>query len=406
MATKIVGTCALCLADNVELTQEHIIPFALGGRFEWPGLCAKCNNDILGGKTDKPMAEKNPLMRLERLIRHLPSRGKSARVLSNVFDDAEGTIGNTNLRFKGSRNGKPFVRPQAHLEILPNGDIKLDVASDPSVTLHEVRQAALQDIKLQYKSIFPDATDDEVSRFCVKIGDWINQNPGSITEFPSSHYTIMDVLDEKMMRLFFARVAYEIACFAHTLEYARASSTAAKIRKALLSNDHSALPECSLIPPQNESKSLCAIIDYNRYNFIVMLDGVAIISVLRQMAIVRYEETDDRFMYEIQNAPLFLFEIGSDATTTRTVETTTLSDYMNRNSHRLIDAFKANKAHELMQEYIKCLHEESRHSNGQNTVENHAHKKDSSSYLGLISAALSPPSFIPSSFTPVQNQPA
>ena len=27
MATKIVGTCALCLADNVELTQEHIIPF-------------------------------------------------------------------------------------------------------------------------------------------------------------------------------------------------------------------------------------------------------------------------------------------------------------------------------------------------------------------------------------------
>ena len=132
-----------------------------------------------------------------------------------------------------------------------------------------------------------------------------------------------------------------------------------------------------------------ALIDYNRYNFIVMLDGVAIISVLRQMAIVRYEETDDRFMYEIQNAPLFLFEIGSDATTTRTVETTTLSDYMNRNSHRLIDAFKANKAHELMQEYIKCLHEESRHSNGQDTVENHAHKKDSSSYLGLISAALS-----------------
>ena len=55
MAGKIVGTCALCLADNVELTQEHIIPFALGGRFEWPGLCAKCNNDILGGKTDKPM---------------------------------------------------------------------------------------------------------------------------------------------------------------------------------------------------------------------------------------------------------------------------------------------------------------------------------------------------------------
>ena len=55
MATKIVGTCALCLADNVELPQEHIIPFALGGRFEWPGLCARFNNDILGGKTDKPM---------------------------------------------------------------------------------------------------------------------------------------------------------------------------------------------------------------------------------------------------------------------------------------------------------------------------------------------------------------
>ena len=355
MATKIVGTCALCLTENVELTQEHIIPFALGGRFEWPGLCANCNNNILGGKTDKPMAEKNPLMRLERLIRQLPSRGKAARVLSNVFDGAEGTIGNTNLRFKGSRDGKPFVRPQAHFEVLPNGDIKLDVASDPSVPLHEVRKAALQDIKIQYKSIFPDATDDEIARFCVKIGDWIDLNSGSITEFPSTHYIIKDVLDEKIMRLFFARVAYEIACFAHTLEYARVSSTAAKIRKALLSNDHSALPECSLSLPQSESKSLGAVIDNNRYNFIILIDGLVIISVLRQMAVVRYEETDDRFMYKIQNAPLFLFEISSDMKSTRKVETTTLSDYMNRHSHQLINAFKANHAHELIQEFNKWL---------------------------------------------------
>ena len=45
------GHCIICHSDDVELTDEHVIPDALGGCYHVKNVCKSCNS-ILGRTVD------------------------------------------------------------------------------------------------------------------------------------------------------------------------------------------------------------------------------------------------------------------------------------------------------------------------------------------------------------------
>ena len=74
---KGIGTCALCLKDNVLLTNEHIFPRLLGGKLVCQFLCSDCNRKM--GKIDREF-DHGMLPRLNHII-----SGAKGKITPNEF---------------------------------------------------------------------------------------------------------------------------------------------------------------------------------------------------------------------------------------------------------------------------------------------------------------------------------
>ncbi len=124
-------TCIFCLnefSDNLK-TQEHIVPYSLGGNVSIYEVCQKCNSH-LGAFIDEPLVN-NFLVDLKR--KNLKIRGKNGDIPNPFFYmKAKEDSRKYNWHFK---DGKPtHIYTVPHKEIIEerNGRLRLNIVVDAS----------------------------------------------------------------------------------------------------------------------------------------------------------------------------------------------------------------------------------------------------------------------------------
>lgn len=86
---QIFGRCIICRKENVLLSDEHIIPDALGGVSHCYQICKDCNSK-LGDSVDIGIVD-SPLARMERFSRKLAGKsGKIPNPFDGTYTDADG----------------------------------------------------------------------------------------------------------------------------------------------------------------------------------------------------------------------------------------------------------------------------------------------------------------------------
>lgn len=339
------GVCALCLEEK-ELTNEHVIPYVLGGRYEWPGLCKDCNSK-LGSKLDAKFAS-NIIVRLSRYIHQI--KGRSGK-LDSIFDEAEGTIGEFEIPFRGSKNGQPYIIPKVEVRFLDGKHLSIRAGFAPNTSKDEQRKIIIGEAIKEWKRIHPNATNEQL----VNAKSLIEKD---VKDIPSEFATTDKVMihakcDLKAESLFFTRLAYILAILAHGMDYAKESRTAATLRKAIVNNDTSVPIRGTLLPNSPEIKGIVEAIDGDKYSFAILVCGFAILSVLGYTAVVQYENDNPRFMFKEAEPHLMRFAFDE---TIRTDEGCflqgTLKEYLDKNFDRLKFSLAKNDPQMLNDLYI------------------------------------------------------
>ena len=344
-SNKIIGACALCLEEK-ELTKEHVIPYVLGGRHEWPGLCQECNSK-LGSKLDAKFAQ-NIIVRISRYIHQI--EGRSGK-LDSIYDEAEGTISEFEIPFRGSKNGQPYIIPKVEVKFLDGGRISVRAGFAPNTSKDEQRKIIIGEAVKEWKRIHPDATKDQLSKVRSVIENDVKDIPSQVTT--TDKVMIHAKCDIKAESLFFIRLAYVLAILAHGMDYAQESHTAENLRKSIVNNDTSVPIKGRLLPNSKEIKGIVEAIDGDKYIFAILVGGWAIFSVLGYTAVVQYEANDPRFMFEESEPHLMRFAFDE---TIRNDEGPfrqgTLKEYLDKNLDRLKMSLAKNDPQMLADFYI------------------------------------------------------
>ena len=247
------GLCALCL-KNKPLSDEHIIPYALGGRKKWKGICEDCNKAL--GSINAKFA-RHIYLRLARYGYSIKGRNKVK--FDSILRVAEMTLGHIEFIPKSSLSA---------IELLPK------IKENRGVEITFYHPAKLND----------DAGNTLEGMLAMREPDDIDN-----------------------MALFFSGVAYEVACMKHGSPYINESATAGKLRDALKKKDVSLLPFHSIRPEQKELYALLTTVEFEKYSYAILYGGWAIIGVLGVFGVVQYEETDPRFMISAENTTIIMF---------------------------------------------------------------------------------------------------
>lgn len=123
--------CILCLKsfEDKLKTQEHVIPFSLGGNITLFEMCKTCN-EHLGSKVDSPLINN---FFIENKRRELKIYGKSGK-LPNPFENMVSVESGKKYKWI-FEDGKPkniYSIPTAELEKLPDGSEALQISVDIS----------------------------------------------------------------------------------------------------------------------------------------------------------------------------------------------------------------------------------------------------------------------------------
>lgn len=334
-SNKIKGVCALCLNEK-ELTKEHVIPYVLGGRHEWPGLCQECNSK-LGSNLDAQFA-RNVIVRLNRYIHQI--EGRSGK-LDSIYDEAEGTISEFEIPFRGSKNGQPYIIPKVEVKFLDGRQISIRAGFGPNTPKDEQRKIIIGEAVKEWKRIHPNATKDQLSKVRSAIEKDVKDIPSKVVT--TDKVMIHEKCDLKAECLFFIRLAYVLAILAHGMDYAKESHAAEILRKAIVNNDTSVPIKGRLLPRSDEIKGIVEAIDGDKYIFAILVGGWAILSVLGYTAIVQYEAEDSRFMFKDAEPHLMRFAFDEKI---RNYEGCfsqgTLKEYLEKNLQRLKSSLAKN----------------------------------------------------------------
>ena len=120
------GHCIICHSDDVELTDEHVIPEALGGCYHSYNVCKSCNS-ILGSKVDAQLS-KHIILRLCREKYQL--KGKTGEIPSFFFDQPIHLEDNPNqqMQFYKDKNGEMRLK----YKYLEEGEKTFSITMDGS----------------------------------------------------------------------------------------------------------------------------------------------------------------------------------------------------------------------------------------------------------------------------------
>lgn len=214
------GTCIICRKKDVELTDEHVIPDAIGGHYHIQHVCKECNS-ILGAEVDRILVQSD----LIKLIRFSKSQEGKTGKIPNPFIGKH--IGDDGLEYYVDYKQKQF-----NLHLIPKAEIsddgcKIRVVVDPS-------QKGTIDKKvndlLQQKGIDPQKVKMERATEHAITKPWI-------------HYQLNVDLHDYMLALL--KMVYEFAV--HQIPSYFNDTTAVLISDILLSHDPRRLPEVSVL---------------------------------------------------------------------------------------------------------------------------------------------------------------
>jgi hypothetical protein len=225
-----IDFCVLCLSNEYPLTVEHIFPEAIGGRIQFPILCAKCNSDV-GRKIDAPfLNQKN--IQLARLTFGIA--GKSGQLPQPFSENYATEIEGVQTHFK--------IRTDFSVNLIPSAP-EISVGKDRSVTIKLNRD-------VEFSHQIPKILENSLRRFFAseegrslrwksdEIENAICKSIASVkkTEPVKTHITaeLSGKWEIDLRRLFVehVKILYEIACIESKGSFAR-TSKGEKVRSFL-----------------------------------------------------------------------------------------------------------------------------------------------------------------------------
>ena len=138
LVPKQLGHCIVCHQDNVPMSDEHVIPKAIGGCYHVFTVCDDCNSKRFGKKVD-PLLIEHPLIQLIRWQKKLKSyKGSYPHPLSKPVYGTDGTI------YYVKENGtdlEPHIFPTTEVEYDNNGllkSVKLQIDTEDEADVDEI----------------------------------------------------------------------------------------------------------------------------------------------------------------------------------------------------------------------------------------------------------------------------
>lgn len=120
MSQSIKGLCMICRKDNVELSDEHIIPDAIGGVMHSYQVCKKCNS-MLGQEID-PLLTNHKLIELIRFSKRI--KGKTGKIPNPLGGNLKGEDDAKYLVLDNDGKLNPCLIPDVSVDV-SKGQVKL-----------------------------------------------------------------------------------------------------------------------------------------------------------------------------------------------------------------------------------------------------------------------------------------
>ena len=219
-----LGHCIVCHRDNVPMSDEHVIPKAIGGCYHVYNVCDNCNSNRFGSKID-PLLTDHPLIQLVRWQKKIKSyKGSFPHPLSNPQVADDGT------RYYVKENGvvlEPHIFP------------KTEITRDKHGKLSSVKLT----IDLEQESEADGMLDKVLAREGIDLSKVTIEKTIIRDSFkPVFHYNwVMDIHDFNLDLL---KMAYEFTC--DSLPNYEDDETAKKIADVLCSCDPKRLDEVTM----------------------------------------------------------------------------------------------------------------------------------------------------------------
>lgn len=219
-----LGHCIICHRDNVPISDEHVIPKAIGGCYHIYNVCDDCNSNRFGTNID-PLLTHHPLIQLVRWQKKLKShKGSYPHPLSNPQVADDGT------RYYVKENGtvlEPHIFP------------KTEIIRDEHGNLSSVKLT----IDLEQESEANDILDKVLEREGIDLSKVTIDKTIIRDSFkPVFHYNwVMDIHDFNLDLL---KMAYEFTC--DCLPNYENDETAKRIADILYNCDPKRLDEVSM----------------------------------------------------------------------------------------------------------------------------------------------------------------
>ncbi len=216
-----LGHCIICHRDNVPMSDEHVIPKAIGGCYHVYNVCDDCNSNRFGSKVD-PLLTDHPLIQLVRWQKKIKShKGSYPHPLSNPQVADDGT------RYYVKEKGT-VIEPH----IFP----KTEIIRDEHGNLSSVKLT----IDLEQESEANDILDKVLEREGIDLSKVTIEKIITRDSFkPVFHYNwVMDIHDFNLDLL---KMAYEFTC--DCLPNYENDETAKRIADILYSCDPKRLDE-------------------------------------------------------------------------------------------------------------------------------------------------------------------
>ena len=287
--------CIFCLCEK-EPSQEHIIPYALGGSLTTSKVCKDCNS-WLGKAIDSNFCD-NILMRLPRCIMGI--KGQSGSRIRSIFDHATGEL-DCGVFFHGDRDGLPDIEQKIDVESTNNA-VKVKAVfpayADSRRIEGSIRQAVLKKLKDGDSKTADSNHLATANRIAIEAYAQAQRKE-------SKEVIIHETINFDELTLEFLKIAYEMACEAFGEDYYMQSHTANILRGAIHLRNAKASIHGQVLLTDTCLNSLLEKASGGNKHVIILLKGCAIISIFGINAVVRYEETDERFITDMDSASIY-----------------------------------------------------------------------------------------------------
>ena len=293
--------CPICLMKK-NGTQEHIVPYTLGGSLTIPYVCKGCNSEM-GEKIDAPFVDAI-YNRLGRLQFNISGRGGAK--ISCIYSGANGELPDCGAKFCGDRDGQPNIYQKINVEVSDKG-IRVNAVFPPWSDQQRIYGAVKKAVLEALREKEPTAPQDFLERQAENVA---KQTYGQGRVESTNKVILHDKIDLGIQSLEFVKIAYETAVHIFGEEYYVNSRTASILRGAIKLANGEACVHGQIFVCDKDIKEFLDKLAENTSHVIVVIGGKALISVFGVCAVICFEETDSRFMVTEQDARFYKLDFN------------------------------------------------------------------------------------------------